>query len=451
MTLNPHAPEFIQSRWIRLGAFFLICTAIFFLGFYRNQWDVVRDKKFKEFQLDSESLVIARMVESRQHGLLSQNGLLGWGDVNPLDLNQSDYEHQYDVFLSSGTFNSYSLYKSASGAQGLLFSILQQISPFTPAMDLRNFRVLLALLLAAVISGYVLWTFHEFGLVTALFVAATAVVSHWITLFGRNLFYFIWASFLPLVLITWYLAARARHQRAQGIGLAAVAFSAILFKCLVNGYDFIIPALSMPVIPLAYYAFRDGWHSKIVARQSAALILGLGAAVAVSILILAVQLQASEGSFIGGVSSIFSTLSRRTYADADLFPAYAESLQASPWLVLWTYLAEDSAIGVLGITFGQLAGVLATMTGAYFVLVKRWPGRFTGTDKSKALIITTWLSFLSAVSWFFLFKGQAYVHTHTNYLAWHMPFTLFGYAMLAWVIQNIGLALRHRNRAAASQ
>ena len=50
-----------------------------FLGFYRNQWSVVREKRFKEFQLDSESLVIARMVESRQHGILSHNALLGLG------------------------------------------------------------------------------------------------------------------------------------------------------------------------------------------------------------------------------------------------------------------------------------------------------------------------------------------------------------------------------------
>jgi hypothetical protein len=451
MPLNPHAPAFIQSRWFRLGGLFFMCTAILFPGFYRNQWDVVRDKKFKEFQLDSESLVIARMVESRQHGLLSQNGLLGWGDVNPLDLNQSDYENQYDIFLSGGTFNSYSLYKSASGAQGLIFSVLQQVSPLTPAMDLRNFRGLLALLLAAVISAYVLWTFQEFGLVTAIFVVATAILSHWITLFGRNLFYFIWASFLPLVLMTWYLDARARQQRAPGIGLATVAFAGILFKCLVNGYDFIIPALSMPVIPLVYYALRDGWHGKAVARQSAILILGMGAAVAVSILILAVQLRASEGSFIGGLSSIFSTFNRRTYADPDLFPAYAESLQANPWLVLWTYFTDDSAIGVLGITFGHLAGVLAAVTGAYIVLVNRWPERFTDTQKSKALIIATWMSFLSPISWFLLFKGQAYVHTHTNYLAWHMPFTLFGYAMLAWIIQNMSLLLLHKNRATACQ
>jgi hypothetical protein len=451
MSFSPQPRAFPQSLWLRLVIFFFFCTAILFLGFYRNQWNVVREKKFREFQLDSESLVMARMVESRQHGLLAHNGLLGWGDVDPLDLNQSDYEHQYEVFLSGVGFHSYSLYKSASGAQAMILSAMQQISPFTPAIDLRNFRGLVALLLAAAISGYVVWTFHEFGLVTALFVATTAVLSQWLTLFGRNLFYFIWASFLPLALMAWFLDARARQQKIPGIGLAIVAFAGLLFKCLVNGYDFIIPALSMPVIPLVYYAVRDSWHGKVFARRSAWLVLGLSAAVAVSILILALQLQTSEGSFMGGLSSIFSTLSRRTYADPNLFPGYAESLRANPWPVLWTYLMEDTAIWVLRIRFGDLVGVFAAVTGTYVILAKRWPRRFADTDKSKALIIATWVSFLSPVSWFLLFKGQAYVHTHTNYLAWHMPFTLFGYAMMAWLLRGMGIALlgsaRHpRNR-----
>ena len=54
---------------------------------------------------------------------------------------------------------------------------------------------------------------------------------------------------------------------------------------------------------------------------------------------------------------------------------------------------------------------------------------------------TTWLSILSPVSWFLIFKGQAYVHTFTNYLAWHMPFTLFGYAMCAYLVRSMALTL----------
>ena len=73
------ARSLVRSRWFGIGCLFLFSSALLFLGFYRNQWNVMREKKFKEFQTDSESLVIARMVESRQNGLGSENGLLGLG------------------------------------------------------------------------------------------------------------------------------------------------------------------------------------------------------------------------------------------------------------------------------------------------------------------------------------------------------------------------------------
>ena len=424
---------------------FLLSALLLFLGFYRNQWNVVREKKFKEFQLDSESLVIARMVQSRQHGLLAQNALLGWGDVNPLDLNASDYTHQYDVFLSGRAFTTYSLYKSASGSQALLLGMLHQNSPFSPAIDLRNFRALWALLLAAVLSLFVVWTFREFGPSTALVVLVTTIFSQWITLFGRNLFYAIWASFLPLGLMLCFQPREARAREPAYRGLVILGFGSILFKCLMNGYDFIIPALSMPFIPFVYYAVRHRWDGGQFMRGLVILLIAVLTAVVVSLSILAMQLQISEGSLAGGFTSILNTFGRRTYADPDLFPAYAESLRASPWSVLWTYVSEDTAIGVLGLRFLDILIIFGGITVLYAVFHLRRPERLPDSEKSAALIAATWLALLSPVSWFVLFKGQAFVHTHTNYLAWHMPFTLFGYAMCAWLLRCMGVAVLRRD------
>jgi hypothetical protein len=431
-----------QIRWLASSLFLASCIVVLFLGFYRNQWGVVREKRFKEFQLDSESLVIARMVESRHRGILSQNGLLGWGDADPSNLNQGDYDHQYDVFLSDGTFRTYSLYKSASGAQAFLFSALRLSSPFSPALDLRNFRAMVALLLALVLSSFVAWALYEFGWATAVVLVVSTALSQWITLFGRNLFYFIWASFLPLALTAGYLAWRSRRGGRISPGLAAVVFGSVLFKCLANGYDFIIPALSMPVVPFVYYAVRDRWPRRLLITNALALLAGIAAAVAISLAVLALQLQVSEGSFVGGVYSILSTFSRRTYADPELFPAYAESLRANPWAVVWTYVSEDSAIWILGVRFLDLILVTAGMTVFYLAAAAIRPRQFTHTAKSNGLIAATWLSLLSPLTWFFLFKGQAYVHTHTNYLAWHMPFALFAYMLCAWLLERLVKALR---------
>ncbi len=432
----------IRVAWL---AALLLAAVLLFEGFYHNTWRAVRPGKFKNFELDSESLVVARLVESRQHGLLAENGLLGWGDANPANLNESDYSHQYDVYLSGQRFQSYSLYKSVSGFQGMLFSALDEISPFSPAINLRNFRVLSSLLFAFMLSAFLAWLLYEFGWGTFALGLLSTLISGWITLFGRNLFYSIWASFLPLALLAWYLAWEQRRAMRSNYLLAAMGFGSILLKCMMNGYDFIIPALSMPVIPLLYYGFRERWDSRLFARRLGVLLLAAGAAVAVSVLILGAQLRVSEGSFAGGLMSIVRTLSRRSYGDPSMFPGYEASLEASPWSVLWTYVADDTAIYLLNVNFLELIAVFVAFTLLY-IGVDRWRRQPPeNRRKAYALMGATWVSVLSPVSWFLIFKGQAYIHTFTNYLAWHMPFTLFGFAFCGYVLQSI-IAMLGRSR-----
>ncbi len=420
---------------------FLLSAGLMFLGFYRDQWNVVREKKFKNFQTDSESLVMGRMVESRQNGIFSRGGLLGWGDANPLDLNEADYVHQYDAYLAGQVFQTYSVYKSQVGLQAILFSTLDSASPFSPAQNLRLFRMLTALLLATTLSLFTVWLFLEFGPVPALLVLMTTLISQWITLFGRNLFYFAWAFYLPMILMSFYLAWEGRGGKTSNGRLALVAFAGAALKCLFNGYDFIIPSLAMISVPLVYYAGRDGWRLKELARRFSLLAISSLAGVLLSLAILALQLQTISGSFGEAVTYILNTLSRRTYGDPSRFPLYAESLKADPFSVLWTYLSQDTAIAVLGLRFLDLIVLFAAFTLIYLLLESRQKGHLIGRDKGFALIAATWFSLLSPLTWYLLFKGQAYVHTHTNYLAWHMPFTLFGFALCGFVLQSLIPAL----------
>src|SRR5262245_30602216 len=100
-------PQIRRSTQAGLFMLFFLSFSLLFLGFYRNQWQMARPKKFSVFQKDVESYVIARMVLTRQSGIFSRGGLLGWGDVNPDDVNDADYQHQYDAYFEGLAFNSY--------------------------------------------------------------------------------------------------------------------------------------------------------------------------------------------------------------------------------------------------------------------------------------------------------------------------------------------------------
>ncbi|MDO8755332.1 MAG: hypothetical protein Q7J80_15650, partial [Anaerolineales bacterium] len=137
----------LDAKMLTLGALALL---LLFLGFYRNQWRLVGMDRFSAFQRDSESLVLGRMVHARQAGLLADGALLGWGDAVTPDLNSSDYDHQFDVYLAGADFENFMVYKSQSGLQATVFSALDAVFPLSPSTHLRAFRALTSLLTALV-------------------------------------------------------------------------------------------------------------------------------------------------------------------------------------------------------------------------------------------------------------------------------------------------------------
>ncbi len=424
-------------RWKEPLILFVVCV-LFVLGFDHNQWSVVGENRFKTFETDSESLVMARMTAARQYGIFSYGALMGWGDADPLNLNASDYQHQYDVYLARGDFQTYSVYKSQTGFQALIFAVLDRLSPFAPIWNLRLFRGLMAICLGVTLSLFIFWIRREFGWFTAGLVFITTLLSPWITVFGRNLFYFTWAFYLPMVLGAFYLAWEAQQGVTSNSRLGWLVFAAVTFKCLFNGYDFIVPSLGMVFVPPIYYGFRDHWNVQKFTVRFLILALACTAGAIAGILVLAAQLQTVDGSFAAGITDILSTFGRRTYGDPSLYSAvYTESLKANPLSVLMTYLFRESAMAFINLHFIDLIVIFAVFTALYFA-ADRLP-RLQLTDRSRAyaLMGAAWLSLLSPLSWYLIFKGQAYVHTHTNYLAWYMPFTLFGFAMCGYVCQSL--------------
>jgi hypothetical protein len=418
--------------------FFLIAVILLTLGFDNNAWGVVREKKFETFQNDSESLVMARMVASRQYGLTSYGGLMGWGDADPLNLNDSDYQHQYDVYFANGNFQKYAVYKSQTGFQAFFFSVLDRLIPLSPKWNLRFLRGLTALLLALTLSFFILWLYRELGWFPALIVFITTLLSPWITEFARNLLYFTWAFYFPMVAATLYLAWEKRKGKESNKLLGWLIFGTVALKCLFDGYDFIIPSLAMVFIPIIYYGLLDKWDIRRFIKRLVIAVIACAGGVILGIMVLAFQLSFVDGSFGAGLNDVLLTFGRRTYGDPSLYPAvYGESLKANPISVLRTYLFSDYVLAFVSLHFFDLILIAAIFTLIYIAADRLIQLNLPDKVRMYALMGATWVSVLSPISWFVIFKGQAYVHTFTNYLAWYMPFTFFAFALCALIIQNI--------------
>jgi hypothetical protein len=402
----------IQPKSGRIILFILACSLLF-LGFYRNQWQMARPKKFSSFQKDVESYIIGRMVLTRQSGIFSQGGLPGWGDVDPENINESDHEHQYDAYFEGRAFGSYWVKKSHPGFQGIFFSLLDRSSPFSPR---------------------VLWFYAEFGKISALLVLVSMLLSQWMTLFGRNLFFVSAFFYLPMLVLLFRLQKEKYGHPLSEKQLFWMVFGLTLLKCLLNGYDFILPTLGMIASPIVFYGLAEGWDRNLLVKRFLMVALAALFAIVVSLIILSVQVMYASGNLNDGLNSILTTINRRVFSqDPNQMAIYEESSRASYWSILKIYLSE-SYLDRWPVPYFIL--IIGFAVGSVMALYSIKNRRFPNPTLAVASIATTWFSLLSPLSWFIIFKSLAYFHTHMNYLPWHMPFTLFGFGMCGYLLES---------------
>jgi hypothetical protein len=434
---------FKLSELKRSVLLFIVFSGLLFLGFYRNQWKAADQYWFQNFQRDTESNIIGRLVKSRQDGIFSSSGLPGMGAG-------LSAEGQYEAYLRNERFGGYEAYRSQIGFQGIVFSIIDSISPFKPADNLRIFKGITALLTSAALSTVILWFYNQLGLFPALVVFITTLLSQWLTVFGRNLWWSTWAFYLPMIISMYYLSYEERRGKPSNMTFALLVSLGIFIKTLVNGYEYITTTLVMMAVPLIYYAIRYTWHLMLLIKRFFLVTLGAITSILISLSILSYQLSYIEGSLGGGVQYLIYTLGKRTYGDPNLYPEiYQKSLNADLFSVvtkyfngtmidLNNYFHTDKRwlIDALSIEFKDVIFLFLIAT-LITIVIKRIGKRKTETGKKlMALTGATWFAFIAPLSWFIIFKSHSYIHGHMNYITWHMPFTIFGFALVGFLAYN---------------
>lgn len=421
-----------MSSRLKSVLIFLLSAFLLFLNFDRNLLGLVPDEAFASFDKGSESLVIGRLVWTRQHGFFADGALLGTGDAPGPIFGESEFNHQYAVYLNDGEFQTYMRYKSQSGGQAWFFSLLDSISPFAASMNLRLFRALTALLTAVTLAALILWFHRQFGMTTALVVLFTSLVSHWLTLYGRNLFYSVWDYFLPMVAALFLLDRESRGLSSAGTDsrLYWTVGGLLFFKGFFSGYDFMLLPMGMVATALVYYALRDKWTLGRFTRRLVFMGLACALGILASFLLLAAQIGSVTGRFSDGLLHIANTMGRRTFG-APLDPSqsafYSEGYHASLSAVLAAVAGKTAVIARVRFTHIFVLFAIVTVLALLVLWFRR--AKLRDTSASRALLVTVWISFLSPLAWLVIFKAHAYYHPFTTAIVWHMPTMFFGYAL----------------------
>lgn len=406
-------------------------TLLLFLSFQYNAFNLIPQNWFLTNQKDMESHVVGRIVQARQDGLFSKGGLTGLGGPTetPAEFTLESFIFQYQSFLSGERFHSFTPYKSQIGGQAWLFAILDRLLPLEPRQKLILFFQLTALLTAATLAVIIAWFDREFGPVTALSVFLSLFLSQWLTAFGRNLWWSLWAFYIPPAVLLW--TGERLVKKASPLGLGLLTAGLMATKCFFTGYEFITTTAVMAALPWLYFAVREKLPMRTVAGQATAVGIGIGAAVGLTMVVVCFQIGSVEGGFGAGVQHLTQAFLKRSHADpASLPPEYAESLRAGHWPVLKDYLngsfldLEFRSLPVR-IPYFVFPILLAAATGILF-----FRKALVTDPRARALALTTWVALLAPLSWLIGFKAHAFIHTHLDFLVWQMPFTFFVMALL---------------------
>ena len=437
---------------------FALSLIILFLSFSLNFWKVADVNWFNNFQKDTESYIVGRMVKARRDGILSAGGF----PINVMDSSRAGenrFSYQYDLYLEDASFNRCcSIYKSQIGGQGMIFSFLDKLIQLPSATKLQLFYYLTSLLSAVALSFIVLWFFDEFGTTVAISVLVSMMISQWLTVFGKNLWWSLWAFYLPMLTVMYFLKNKQAYT-GNYLELALLTAGAVFVKTLINGYEYITTTLIMMLVPLVYYAIKNKLSTAQFVKTLSTVLLGATIAVVSSLAILVLQIASiSHGELGAGIHHILFSLGKRSYGSVNDYPdAYAASLKSNVFNVVIKYFTG---------TFFNLGNYLTTKNNlvnkiilhiryAYLVilfllssLLLIWGKTKKNLDcdsrrKYLSLVIATWFSSLAPLSWFVLFKAHSYIHLRMNFIVWQMPFTFFGFAVCGLLIDHFFSRISH--------
>lgn len=426
----------------------------FFMGFQFNLWKAAPDEKFNEFFKPDEALIIGRLVKSRHDGIFSSAGLSGSCIKSEKEVR--DIDLQFYNYKNGIPCDKYRSYKSQIGFPGMIFSILDSMSPFSKQTNIFIFRAITAFLLALMLSLVIRWVHLEAGILSSFFLFLGIILSIWITFMGNVIWYQIWVSYLPLLVLLFLLRNESKGKRISELRIVILTSLAVFINFLVHGYEWVSTILFMTTVPLFYYWHKDKWRFSRLARRFIYIAIGSASAMITTFLILAWQISAVTGKFMDGVNYIIFSFNKRAHGLGEDTPERIKDHFESSYFEIFNiyfntnafrlsehitycfpFLGEYIQFYELVILFSivSLLGLLITKVGNIYRNI---------ASTAKALIIATWISILAPFTWFIIFKGHSYSHTHMDPITWFMPFCLLGFALVGLFFNMIYLSLRKK-------
>ncbi|KPJ92280.1 MAG: hypothetical protein AMJ55_10005 [Gammaproteobacteria bacterium SG8_15] len=424
---------------------FLVSLLAMFLSFNFNIFQAVNSDKFDNYQYNSESLVIGRLVKSRKDGVFSSEGRMG----RYMGFEGDHHLNQTKLFVGDLTGGDYEEYDSQVGIQGILLSqldvVLEKIG-FKPIARLAIYHGIVSLLFALVLSTIIVILYFDIGVEASYFLLLTIVYSKWQVYIGNNLYWMMFAMFLPMVVV---MIAYKMEEMGFNVKTLWVSLLVMFFVFLKGamGYEFISTVLVSMLVPLVYFSVKNSWTMrKLLSRCVVIGLFGL-LGFAVAFLLHIYQLTLATDSAEQALSVIQGRITANTYYEHEL-QANLPSFELEKVYIFFEVIKEYFLRG--GGSYRLKIPYLVWVLVFLYITIKVYRDKYELSELKKsnptvnALIIATWFSILAPLSWFILAMNHSHIHTNINIVLWHLPFMIFGFALLGYILRSRIQRLRVR-------
>jgi hypothetical protein len=441
----------------------LIVVIISFLSYNYNFLGAANNSWFRTHDLHSEQLVLDGILNGldKDNSNGSDFRLGSYSRPGLSDPTSDPYNLlSHDLYQEGNRLGSFSLYRSQYGLQVRLFGLAAKLG----YGDVGLLQGLSALLMSLIV-GILFWLVRrDFSFASALAFSLALIVSPWVIVFAKNLYWVPVTWFLPLA-VSMYFSNKIFTSSTSMIAMVISLFLSFLVKFLC-GYEYITTIFIASFVPILYQGLKSKIPlikiSKIFFLTLLIFIISLSTA-------MGIHIKSNFESIPSGIDFLIEKSASRTYStDPDTFenPRIRDSLNSNGLMVVARYmttfydflpwlpsirdisvLENDKDIKILKevyskpslrtlqdsvfktsnyLKFALLSVIISSLS--FLVLIgfifRLW---FKIGFPLKAVIL---ISSIAPISWFFLAKAHSYIHYQLNYVLWYLPFIPYSLAIL---------------------
>ncbi len=429
----------------------LLFIAAFF-SYQKNIFNAASGWWFEIHSLTPERFILDGILRMRETGDAAVPGVY-------MREHNDDPRGQYRAEDRSGPFQRYD---SQYGLQVKFFAALANLG----FGEIEQMHAAAALLMSAIVVFLVWLVVRDFSITSAAAVAALLILSPWIVIFARQLFWVSFTWFLPTAIAIYYSPRIFSASKAMVLRMLLLLYVTFLLK-LLCGYEFATSVVIAVFCPIFYQAALK----KVPIKSVLLLCIGIGTMAFLAFATaLFLHISTISATMADGWDKFQFTAERRFYSgtpeatakqtckgDAECEKVTLESLKASPFDVVKIYFVMPEFLPWLSaerLTEAERMAFKASLNNApsvlqklkviatqppshwFFVLAKLLNplcfilfiigAAYAAFRRGLPAQIVLLLAFLSPISWFIAAKSFCYIHDHLCFVIWYLPFLFYG-------------------------